>query len=124
MDLPNSLTFITLVVALCAYLAAIRLVGVQEIRRLNEDIADKKGNITTKSNDKEKIKTALRWLAIPDALFILSGLFLGLYVFLPYLFGITPKEELFTASVFLFAAGGIVLILYHTRQWLKSAFGK
>lgn len=103
--MPNELAFLTLVVALSAYLASVRLAV---INRLGADPAPK---------HPEKLRWFLVSLIPADAPLVFSGLLLTADLFWKYLFGIEPAVCLYTGAVWLFVMTVCYLALHHMAAW-------
>lgn len=117
----DKLTLLTLIVALSAYLASVRLAAIGRLSALSRELSkDIYGTpLVTDSNKaisrrKDDIGRSLKWLTLSDAPMIASGFLLGLHIF--YAAG----ERALMWSVYLFTFGGIVLMLLHGLAWVKT----
>jgi hypothetical protein len=117
----DKLTLLTLIVALSAYLASVRLVAIGRLvdlkGRVSTDFFDKRLNtpanadVERRSND---IKVGLKLLTLADAPMIVSGLLLGLHIF----YGL-PDASL-RWSIYFFTFGGLALVGLHAHAWKRT----
>ena len=104
MQTADLLGLLAIVIALSAYLAAVRLFAIGAIKEASND-------------EKRKIKTKLGWLVLADAPMTVSAVLLGLYT----LWAPMPHWMLLT-GIALFTFAGLMLLFFHTIAWMKSLF--
>lgn len=112
MEPDVAVSVLSLLVALSAYLAAVRLF-------LQERLGGAKDE---GGRDEGKIRRRLRYVAMPDSLLIVAAVLLSAYVFF------SPGPVLLRWGLGLAVAGGAVLVVFHgiewSKSWTKSAKGK
>jgi hypothetical protein len=107
------IAFLSLIVALSAYLATIRLRLIDRIKKADE-------------NQKKRLKLISFWLTFADAPLIVSGVLLFLHGFWGKTLGSwwfaspTAPGWLLPWSVGLFWFGGLFLVGHHIAAWWKS----
>ena len=110
-----SLTFFTILVALSAYLASVRLVAIARLGELNDPETDKPEVRAERIRaQRAKIKRNLRWLTVADIPMVLAALLLGLHVFYFW-----PAWTLH-GSFYLFTFAGLALLASHGFAWWRS----
>jgi hypothetical protein len=121
----DKLTLLTLIVALSAYLATVRLMAIARMSELKTDLArDIYGKpLGTYENDTAQRRVAdiqrdLVFLTFGDAPMIGAGFLLGLHIF----YG--AGETALRLSIALFTIGGVVLMLLHAAAWVRTVAGK
>lgn len=101
------LTLLTIIIALSAYLATMRGLLRERIRHAPEW-------------RRQELRVSLYLLILPDAILVLSGLLLGIYVFYAYLLDGEPPAWLLTRAIQLFVAAGFALTGLHVVEWLRA----
>ena len=109
---PNTLVFLSLIVALAAYLGAIRLAILFKLG--SDDARD-----DTAHNDDHRfhLKSVLVALIPADIAFITAAWLLLFYEFAEPLMGWTPREDLHRWATWAFIAGVAVLSFHHLVAW-------
>ena len=113
MPTADVIAFLSLIVALSAYIATIRL---RLIDRIKE---------TTDTTKKNNLKLISFWLTLADAPLIVSGVLLFLHAFWDETLGLwftSPGAPawLLAWSVGFFTFGGLALVAHHIAAWWKS----
>lgn len=104
MEPDVAVSVLSLLVALSAYLAAVRLFLQERLGGFKDQGA----------RDEGKIRSKLRWLSAPDSLLIGAAVFLAGYVFF------SPEPWLVRLAVGLALLGGGALVVLHAFEWIKS----
>lgn len=109
----NVIAYLSLIVAMSAYISSIRL-----------RIIDKKKE-STSSGEKKSLSRYAACLIRPDLALILSGYLVFLHGFWhlaidPWWPGSTAPDEFLQWSVWLFAFAGICLTILHVSTWRRS----
>jgi hypothetical protein len=100
---------LTIVIALSAYLATIRLLAIQ---RLN--------NSSISQDRKNELKGLLRLIAIADIPLITSVILLCVYLFWQDFTGVEPSVYLAKTAIGCFLISITLLGVYHFGEWKKS----
>ena len=109
----DRLSLLTLIVALSAYLATIRLAAITLLMTLGPEKASRKKNI----------KSLLLGIMIADAPLVIAGLLLGLELcWNVIVFGAPPDPPgcLYRAAVFFFLFALFTLAAQHAVAWVKT----
>lgn len=106
----DTIAFLSLIIALSAYVATIRL-------RLIDKMSSDTGN-------KSKYICMARVLTLSDAPLVISGIFLFIYGFWSFFSCSSPPEWVKNWSVYLFTFALFTLSLHHAWAWKRSWFGK
>jgi hypothetical protein len=108
------LTLFTIIIALSAYLATIRLARIERAKTPIGDSVDAK----------KKYKVSMEWgilfITIPDILLVVSAILLAIYMF-GSVFYLPRSHGQLSWSVRLFCAAIVILAVYHMRSWLRTA---
>jgi hypothetical protein len=108
MDRVNHLDLLTLVIALSAYLATIRLVVISRLAA------------EPPPRNAAALKTFLRTLIPADLPLVLAGVFLFLLIFWDDLFGGAAPGWFEPAVVWAFFVAVLVLVAHHAVAWVRS----
>lgn len=101
-------TFLAIIVALSAYLAAVRLALITLLGRKN------------KPKDAWIIKLYLGLLILADAALIVAGGCMIVYFFGNTLFGWEPGESIYTCAVWAFGVAFVILVVTHLVAWIVT----
>lgn len=108
-DPSGLLSLLSLIVALAAYVGAVRLAVLGRLAQPGVD-----------DHHKARLKSFLRWLIPADAAFLGAGVLLFLRIFWPDLTGGQSLVGLDPIIVWLFFLGIMVLVFHHMVAWCKS----
>lgn len=121
------LGFLAIIIALSAYLGAIRVFGIQTILSLakakdagKKKVEERSAREKAELERKASLEQLLFTIAFPDIGLILSGVFLIAYIFSEVLFPWPRADWLFTTSVVLFVGAILLLVFYHGYAWGKT----
>jgi O-antigen/teichoic acid export membrane protein len=107
------LALLAIIIALSAYLATIRLAGIQLAKApTGKDDSEKEAN-------KKSIEWKLVFIALPDIFLVASGLFLAIYLF-GGVFDWMRADGQLTWGVRLFCVAIVILAFYHLVSWFRS----
>lgn len=105
--MPDQLNFLSLIVALSAYLSAIRFYAMQRL--------------ASNPSNAKSLKAFLFRLVFADAPLVLAGVLLTVQMFFkPLLADPAPGESIAWWVSFLFCLAVVVLATYHFLAWVKS----
>ena len=106
----DPINLLSLIIALSAYVGAVRLAVIGRMG----------ANPPPAEAVKTKLKLFLRLLIPADVAFIIAGLLLFLQTFWSYMFAGAAPANLDCVIVWSFFVGVVVLMLHHGFSWYKS----
>jgi hypothetical protein len=117
MGVSDLLTLLTIIIALSAYLATIRLLVISRLSQASEPIQSPPESTPELRN---KLKRFLLLLALADAPLVTSGLLLGLHIFWQDLTRADTPPWFLPTAIVLFGIAGLILYIYHLIEWVRS----
>ena len=102
---------LTIIIALSAYLATIRLIGIERLGKPGSEVSP---------DVKKKLKRKLLFLMFVDAPLVVSGLLLVYHIFAPDLFGCVAPACILRTAQGLFALAVVILAVLHAIEWGKT----
>jgi hypothetical protein len=135
-DPVDLFAFLTLIVAVSAYLATIRLFGIEKLRDLSEhqsrlnrsltsastgtELSEKGAELENAAKKKKRVKRWLALLLVADAPMTISAVLLGCYIF--GIFNHPSGSLRLKWSIFLFTWAGFALSAAHAYAWFRSGW--
>lgn len=103
----QKIMFLTLIIALSAYIASIRFALIESLR-------------SPKIKKRETRKRVLVGLIPADLPLVFAGIFLTIDLFLKDMINVDPPSFFYSGSVWLFSFAVLVLAIHHFLSWLYT----
>jgi hypothetical protein len=121
--LDQLLIFLTLIVALSAYLGTVRLFGLERLRELSDELwrlkdGNQKETVTRLEQKQRRTKVYLALLLFADVPMTISAALLAVYIF--GLFNYPAPSWPLRWSIYLFTAAGLALFCAHLYGWIRT----